>query len=208
MPRRAVVWLAAGTVAVGCVVAATLAVGGAAAEVTSGGAPRPAAGEADAGSRAPSDADDASAAEGQRAADLSAVADRLRRMGPGFAGLRVDEGTRRITAHWAGRVPREAAAYAESRPLGATIVLVADAAYTRAELLAAADRVTRSTAGRDAGVTWAAPDGEDGSGLTVGVEGSAPGAAAAARLARIAGLPAEDIRYETDSGLTNLDGVR
>ncbi|MGW6461104.1 hypothetical protein ACWF94_35130 [Streptomyces sp. NPDC055078] len=147
----------------------------------------------------------ASAAPRGTEAGLSEVADRLSALGgPGtFAGLTVDESSRTITSHWVGHAPDEVVAYARSRPEGVRVGVVEGARYNRAVLGAAALRVTSSQAGKAAGVTSASAR-PDGSGLDVGVAGRKPGVEAAAEIARVAGIPTEDIAYEEGKKLVKL----
>ncbi len=135
---------------------------------------------------------------------LSATADRLYELsGSSFSGIEVDPDRNHIVGHWAGEVPSAARAYAESKPNGVTIELVTDGRFSRARLVAAMTRINESALGDKAGVEAIAAKW-DGSGLEIDLAASLPDARTRSRIASLAGLPEDAIRYVPNNPMVLL----
>jgi hypothetical protein len=89
----------------------------------------------------------------------------------GLAGITVDEGQRLVTVHWKGAAPAAARAFVAGRPLGVSIQLVEGARSSRAEAMAAAQRLADSALGRRIGLQSVAVN-VDGSGVRARVPGT------------------------------------
>jgi hypothetical protein len=107
---------------------------------------------------------------------LSLVADQVRTMADpaSFSGLTVDERSATITVFDVGDPSSGIRAYAASAPLGMTINLMPTGRFTRAQAMAASEKLIESKQWVAAlGVTMTSVN-PDGSGLTVFVSGDAP----------------------------------
>lgn len=145
--------------------------------------------------------------EHRQTVDLSAVASEIRRMGgTAFAGLRIVEDEQTVEAFWRGPAPNDVVDYASTKPNGARVVVHTDAAFTRVQLMQAAQRITNDADAVTKAKIATVSVNFDGSGLTVGVESAVPGSELRHRLASLAELPAKAIRYLPNSGLSDLGG--
>jgi hypothetical protein len=122
------------------------------------------------------------------------VAERIFRLGDGrgFAGQRTDYAHRAITVHWSGAVPDDVRTYADAKPYGVTVTVLTGAKYSRAEADAARTRLQNSPVARELGIV-ATSVRSDGSGIEVGVRGTA--AFATIAVESVAGIDDVRIRY-------------
>lgn len=135
---------------------------------------------------------------------LSVVADTIRTLGAyrGFAGLTVDEPTTTITLHWRGDLPPDIRKYVGDASQHGVRVDSSDTAalFTREHLMAAAERLISDNAtveGFD--LSWASVL-PDGSGITVASSKAVLTNSDKTQVARTAGLPANAVTYELESG--------
>ncbi|MEV6110407.1 hypothetical protein AB0M28_37760 [Streptomyces sp. NPDC051940] len=132
---------------------------------------------------------------------LPLVADTVSALGEGhgYAGQKVNPGTRSIDLYWKGAVPADVSAYLADNGRGVKVNVHRTAAFTREEGKAAASRVTRSDLAKSADISSASVN-HDGTGITLQMAGKAPGAQLRKEIAAVAGVDAGNVSYEENVG--------
>lgn len=137
--------------------------------------------------------------ESSSGSELSTVADRIKTLGgEGFAGVEVRQ-DQVIVSHWVGAAPGRVKAYAESRPMGVTIVLVERARFNREQLQASQARIADCDLAIEVGAVGVSVLA-DGSGLRIDLRGALPERAQRERLAELAGLPGDALWFRPEVG--------
>lgn len=141
-------------------------------------------------------------------ATIAATADEIAELGEGagFAGQVIDQASSTITVYWKGAAPKTVHTLAAQRT-GPTVKIVEGRPYSRAEVMAASERLMQSAVADQIGVQSTAVR-PDGTGLEVRVQGQVPAEQGKAEVARVAGIDASGIGYVENSGGIELLAAR